>query len=170
MGLIRDFREFALKGNVIDLAVGVIIGVAFGKIVGSLVEDIIMPPIGKLIGDIDFSNLYISLSDKVDAANNALASTRASGMLDAFSSTGRIALVDARKLGPVLAYGNFITILINFIILAFCIFLLVKIVAFTMRKQAAKEAAAPTPPSAEAVLLSEIRDMMKQKDSAQKLL
>lgn len=101
----KDFKEFAVKGNAIDLAVGVIIGAAFGKIVTSIVEDLIMPPIGKAIGGLDFSNMYLPLSDKV---------------------TPGLALVDAKKLGPVFAYGNFITIVINFVIVAFCIFLVVK--------------------------------------------
>jgi large conductance mechanosensitive channel len=103
--MFKEFKEFAVKGNVIDLAVGVIIGAAFGKIVSSIVEDLLMPPIGRILGNLDFSNLYVALSDKI-----------APGM----------SLVDARKVGPVFAYGNFITIAINFIIVAFCIFLLVK--------------------------------------------
>jgi len=94
-----------MKGNVVDLAVAVIIGAAFGKIVTSLVEDIIMPVVGKLTGGLDFSNLYLPLSDKVP--------------------TG-LGLADARKLGAVLAWGNFVTIVINFLIIAFCIFLVVK--------------------------------------------
>lgn len=101
----KEFKEFAIKGNAIDLAVGVVIGAAFGKIVTSIVEDVIMPPIGAATGGLDFSNLYHPLSDKV---------------------TPGLALADAKKLGPVLAYGNFITIIINFLIVAFCIFLVVK--------------------------------------------
>jgi large conductance mechanosensitive channel len=101
----KEFKEFAVKGNVVDLAVGVIIGAAFGKIVTSVVEDLLMPPVGRLLGNLDFSNLYVPLSDKV---------------------TPGLALADAKKLGPVFAYGNFITIAINFVIVAFCIFLLVK--------------------------------------------
>jgi large conductance mechanosensitive channel len=101
----KEFKEFAVKGNAIDLAVGVIIGAAFGKIVTSVVEDLLMPPIGRMAGNLDFSNLYIRLSDKV---------------------TPGLPLADARKLGPVFAYGNFITITINFLIVAFCIFLVVK--------------------------------------------
>lgn len=101
----KEFKEFAVKGNAIDLAVGVIIGAAFGKIVSSIVEDLLMPPIGKVVGNLDFSNLYIPLSDKVAPG---------------------LALAEARKAGPVFAYGNFISILINFIIVAFCIFLLVR--------------------------------------------
>ena len=101
----KEFKEFAVKGNAIDLAVGVIIGAAFGKIVTSIVEDLLMPPIGRFAGNLDFSNLYIPLSDKI---------------------TPGLSLVDAKKLGPVFAYGNFITITINFAIVAFCVFLLVK--------------------------------------------
>jgi large conductance mechanosensitive channel len=101
----KEFKEFAVKGNAIDLAVGVIIGAAFGKIVSSIVEDLLMPPIGKVVGNLDFSNLYIPLSDKVAPG---------------------LALAEARKAGPVFAYGSFISILINFVIVAFCIFLLVK--------------------------------------------
>ena len=101
----KEFKEFAVKGNAIDLAVGVIIGAAFGKIVSSIVEDLLMPPIGRAIGNLDFSNLYLRLSDKIPPG---------------------VSLADAKKLGPVFAYGNFITVAINFIIVAFCIFLLVK--------------------------------------------
>ncbi len=102
----KEFKEFAVKGNAIDLAVGVIIGAAFGKIVSSIVEDLLMPPLGKLLGNLNFADYYIALSDKV---------------------TPGMSLADARKAGlPVLAYGNFITVLINFIIIAFCIFLVVK--------------------------------------------
>ena len=101
----KEFKEFAVKGNAVDLAVGVIIGAAFGKIVSSIVEDLLMPPIGRVVGNLDFSNLYVPLSDKV---------------------TPGLSLLEAKKLGPVFAYGNFITIAINFAIIAFCIFLLVK--------------------------------------------
>jgi large conductance mechanosensitive channel len=101
----KEFKEFAVKGNAIDLAVGVIIGAAFGKIVTSIVEDLLMPPIGRVVGNLDFSNLYIRLSDKVAPG---------------------LSLADAKKAGPVFAYGNFITTTINFLIVAFCIFLVVK--------------------------------------------
>jgi len=101
----KEFKEFAVKGNAIDLAVGVIIGAAFGKIVTSIVEDLLMPPIGRAVGNLDFSNLYIRLSDKVVPG---------------------LSLADAKKAGPVFAYGNFITTTINFLIVAFCIFLVVK--------------------------------------------
>ena len=101
----KEFKEFAVKGNAIDLAVGVIIGAAFGKIVTSIVEDLLMPPVGRVVGNLDFSNLYVPLSDKV---------------------TPGLSLAEAKKLGPVFAYGNFITTSINFVIVAFCIFLMVK--------------------------------------------
>jgi large conductance mechanosensitive channel len=101
----KEFKEFAVKGNAIDLAVGVIIGLAFGKIVTSIVEDLLMPPIGRIVGNLDFTNLYLSLSDKIRPG---------------------MSLADAKKVGPVFAYGNFITTAINFIIIAFCIFLVVK--------------------------------------------
>lgn len=168
MGLLKEFKTFAVKGNAVDLAVGVIIGAAFGKIVGSLVEDVIMPPIGKLIGGLDFSNLYFSLSDKVDAANIKLLETVAStqpGMLDAFDSAKRLPLVEAKKLGPVLAWGNFVTISINFLIVAFCVFLMIKAINTLNRKEEAKPAAPATPPPTppEQLLLTEIRDILKSK-------
>jgi large conductance mechanosensitive channel len=119
--MFKEFKEFAMKGNVVDLAVAVIIGAAFGKIIASLVEDIIMPVVGKLTGGVDFSNLYLPLSDKV--------------------TTG-LALADARKLGAVLAWGNFVTIVINFLIIAFCIFLVVK--ALNSMKRPASDAPATT--------------------------
>ncbi len=146
MGMVKEFKEFALRGNVVDLAVGVIIGGAFGKIVGSLIEDLIMPLVGKVVGNVDFSNLYLSLSAKVS---------------DAIQSApgGTLALVDARKIGPVFAYGNFITVLINFIIMAFCIFLLVK----GMNTLKRKEDAVPPGPTAQEKLLTEIRDLLRAK-------
>ena len=119
--MLKEFKEFAMKGNVVDLAVAVIIGAAFGKIVTSLVEDIIMPFVGKLIGGLDFSNLYLPLSDKV--------------------KTGLV-LAEARKAGAVLAWGNFVTVVINFLIIAFCIFLVVK--ALNSMKKPAPDAPAIT--------------------------
>src|SRR6185295_11880374 len=136
--MLKEFKEFAMKGPVIELAVGVIIGAAFGKIVSSLVDDVIMPPIGKVLGNMDFTNLYIPLSDKVPAG---------------------LALAEAKKLGPVLAWGNFITILINFVIVAFCIFMAVKAVNKLQRKEEEKPAAPPQ--SNEEKLLAEIRDLLK---------
>ena len=102
----KEFKEFAVKGNAIDLAVGVIIGAAFGKIVTSIVEDLLMPPIGRIVGNLNFTDLYLPLSDKI---------------------TPGMSLADVRKAGlPALAYGSFITVTINFLIVAFCIFLVVK--------------------------------------------
>lgn len=182
MGLIKEFRTFAMKGSVVDLAVGVIIGAAFGKIVTSLVEDILMPPIGRMIGGLDFSNLYISLSDRVDAENARLAAEAAAksaapatqnaeGITAAVSSFvphgHLLALADAKKLGPVIAYGNFLTITINFIIVAFCIFLVIKLMnvakARFEREQKAAADAAPSPLPADVQLLSEIRDLLKDR-------
>src|SRR4051794_15532214 len=141
MGLVKEFKEFALKGNVVDLAVGVIIGAAFGGLIKSLVDDVLMPPIGKVVGNLDFSNLYISLSDKVDAANaglvKAVAATQpgaGSGVMGAFDTATRLPLAKAKELGPVIAYGNFLTGLINFLIIAFCVFLLIKLMNTAVRK------------------------------------
>ena len=138
--MLKEFQEFIAKGNVMDLAVGVIIGGAFGLIVSSLVADIIMPIIG-MAGSADFSNYFLPLSDAVTATS----------------------LAEARKQGPVFAYGNFITVVINCLILAFIIFLMVKAVN-TMRKRLEKEkAAAPAAPAADVVLLTEIRDLLAKK-------
>jgi large conductance mechanosensitive channel len=146
MSMLKEFKEFAMRGNVVDLAVGVIIGAAFGKIVTSVVEDLVMPVVGRVVGKVDFSNLYIPLSDKVSTAmQNA--------------PDGMLALADARKIGAVLAYGNFITILINFIIQAFCIFLLVKGINSLKRK----EEPPPAPPTPTEKLLTEIRDLLRAK-------
>jgi len=140
--MLQEFKEFAMKGNVIDLAVGVIIGAAFGKIVDSLVTDVIMPPIGKLLGGLDFANYYIPLNGQ---ASN-------------------LALVEAKKLGAVIAYGSFFTILLNFIILAFVIFQMVRLVSAARRKAEGAPAAAaePAPPSEDIVLLREIRDSLRK--------
>ncbi|MGO4381808.1 large conductance mechanosensitive channel protein MscL [Pseudoduganella sp. RAF53_2] len=144
MGMMQEFKEFAMKGNVIDLAVGVIIGAAFSKIVDSLVADVIMPPVGKLIGGLDFANYYIPLNGQ--AAN--------------------LTLAEAKKLGAVIAYGSFFTILINFIILAFVIFQMVRLVAIARRKaegeKPAGAAAEPAPPSEDILLLREIRDSLRK--------
>jgi large conductance mechanosensitive channel len=137
MSMASEFKDFISKGNVMDLAVGVIIGAAFGKIVDSLVNDIIMPIVGKIFGGLDFSNMYIPLNGQE------------MGM----------ALVEAKKAGAVLAYGNFISIVINFLILAFVIFQMVKIVN-KMKKEAPPAAPAPTPD--DIVLLREIRDALKK--------
>jgi len=136
MGFISEFKKFAIKGNVIDLAVGVIIGGAFGKIVTSLVDDIIMPPIGYLTGGIDFANKKIILK----AADEA-------------SKTPEVAI----------KYGNFINIAIQFIIIAFCVFLLVKMINSLKDKQEEQKPAAPPEPSLTEKLLMEIRDELKTK-------
>jgi large conductance mechanosensitive channel len=172
MGLLKEFREFAMKGNVIDLAVGVIIGAAFGGITKSMVDDILMPPIGMLLGDLDFSNMYVSLSGKVDAANKALmdkiAATQpsadgiTSAVTSVFHTAARLPLADARKLGPVVAYGNFITLIINFTIIAFCVFLVVKLMNIAKRRFEREQAIAPAAAPADVVLLTEIRDILKE--------
>ncbi len=146
MNMVKEFKEFAMRGNVVDLAVGVIIGGAFGKIVGSVIEDLIMPLVGKVVGNVDFSNLYLPLSEKISEAIHS-------------APGGALALVDARKIGPVFAYGNFITVLINFIILAFCIFLLIK----GMNTLKRREAAPPAAPTEQEKLLTEIRDILRSK-------
>ncbi|QAU46663.1 large conductance mechanosensitive channel protein MscL [Bradyrhizobium guangzhouense] len=137
--MLTEFREFAMKGNVVDLAVGVIIGAAFGAIVTSLVGDIIMPIIGAATGGLDFSNYYVPLSKAVTATN----------------------LADAKKQGAVLAYGNFLTLTINFIIIAFVLFLVIRAMNTLKRKEETKPAEPPKP-SAEVVLLTEIRDLLKK--------
>ena len=141
MGLVQDFKKFALRGNVMDLAVAVIIGAAFGRIINSLVEDILMPPVGKVLGNMDFSNLYTPLSSDIP--------------------TG-LSLAEAKKLGPVLAWGNFLTVTINFLIVAFCIFMVVRMLSKLYRKEEAKPAPPPEPSKTE-VLLMEIRDLLKSR-------
>ncbi|HMI05607.1 MAG TPA: large conductance mechanosensitive channel protein MscL [Pedobacter sp.] len=143
MGFVKEFKEFAVKGSVMDLAVGVIIGGAFGKIIDSVVKDLIMPLISAVIGSVDFSNLYVVLKGNVEA---------------------KLALEEARKIPDtvIFAYGNFISVAINFLLLAFAVFLLVKGINAMKRKQEA-EPAAPAGPSKEEVLLAEIRDLLKAK-------
>src|SRR5258706_1186811 len=139
MGMLSEFRQFAVKGNVMDLAVGVIIGAAFGKIVDSLVNDLVMPVIGAVFGGFEFSNLFVKLA----AAPPGIANT----------------VADLKKAGvPVLAYGNFLTIVMNFAILAFVVFLLVR----TVNKMREEDKAKPAPAPPEHVqLLREIRDALK---------
>lgn len=137
-GFIQEFREFAVKGNVMDLAVGVIIGGAFGKIVDSVVGDLIMPIVGKIFGGLDFNNYFIALSGQTATT-----------------------LVEAKKAGAVFAYGSFITILLNFIILAFIIFVMIKQMNRLKRQEAAAPAAPPPTPE-DIVLLREIRDSLKK--------
>lgn len=138
MGMLSEFRAFAIKGNVIDLAVGVIIGSAFAKIVDSIVQDIIMPVAGRLLGGLDFSNYYIPLNGQGTA----------------------LTLAEAKKAGAVLAYGNFITILLNFLILAFIIFQMVR--AINKARRSTPEAPAPSQTPEDIVLLREIRDSLKK--------
>jgi large conductance mechanosensitive channel len=148
MGILKEFREFAMRGSVVDLAVGVIIGGAFGKIVSSVVEDVIMPIVG-IAGKADFSNLYLPLKEPVRRA------------VEAAGEQG-LSLAQARAIGPVLAYGNFITVTINFIIVAFCIFMVIKAMNTAKKRfEKEKEAAPPPPPSREVVLLTEIRDALR---------
>jgi large conductance mechanosensitive channel len=134
--MLDEFKKFAMRGNVVDLAVAVVIGAAFGAIVSSLVADIIMPIIGSITGGVDFSNYFLPLSSKVTAG----------------------VLVDAKKQGAVLAWGNFLTLVINFLIIAFALFLVVKGIN-SMKK--AEPLAAPPGPSKEEQLLTEIRDLLK---------
>jgi large conductance mechanosensitive channel len=136
MSMTSEFKEFALKGNVMDLAVGVIIGGAFGKIVDSLVGDVIMPIVGKIFGGLDFSNYFIPLMGQKE-----------------------VVLAEAKKAGAVLAYGNFITVVINFAILAFIIFMMVKQMN-RMKKEAPP--APPAPPAEDVLLLRDIRDALRK--------
>ena len=142
MSITKEFKEFALKGNVVDLAVGVIIGGAFGKIVDSIVGDLIMPLVSRIFGGLDFSNYYIGLAGQ------------AAGMT----------LVEAKKAGAVFAYGSFITVAINFIILAFIIFMMVKQMNRMNRAEATAPAApvAPAPTPEDILLLREIRDNLRK--------
>jgi large conductance mechanosensitive channel len=140
--MLKEFREFALRGNMVDLAVGVIIGAAFGKIVESLVGDIFTPIIGAVSGGLDFSNYFTALSGRVTANS----------------------LVEAKKQGAVLAWGNFITIMINFLIVAWVMFWVARLMNRLKRREAAEPAAAP-PPSRQEVLLTEIRDLLKSQTS-----
>jgi large conductance mechanosensitive channel len=141
MGMMSEFRDFAVKGNVMDLAVGVIIGGAFGKIVDSLVKDLIMPIVGALFGGMDFSNFFIKLGKAPD---------------------GMTTLAELQKAGvPVFAYGNFITVLLNFIILAFIIFMLVR--WLTKLKGSMNLDAAAAPPAPSEIYLKEIRDALAKK-------
>jgi large conductance mechanosensitive channel len=135
--LLEEFKKFALRGNVVDLAIGVIIGAAFGAIVSSLVADIIMPIIGAVTGGIDFSNYFIPLSSKATA----------------------VSLDEAKKQGAVLGWGHFITLVINFIIIAFVLFLAIRAMTRLMRREAEK----PPAPTKSEELLTEIRDLLKSR-------
>ena len=135
--MLEEFKKFALRGNVVDLAVGVIIGAAFGSIVSSLVGDIIMPVIGAVTGGLDFSNYFIPLSAKVTATS----------------------LVEAKKQGAVLAYGNFLTVTLNFILVTWVLFLAIRALGRLVKKEAEK----PPAPSKQEELLTEIRDLLKSR-------
>ena len=137
--MLKELREFAMKGNVVDLAVAVIIGAAFGAIVTSLVGDIIMPIIGSITGGLDFSNYFLPLAKSVTATN----------------------LADAKKQGAVLAYGNFITLTLNFLIIAFVLFIVIRLMSTLKRKDEAAPAPPPKP-TREEELLTEIRDLLKK--------
>ena len=134
--MLKEFREFAMKGNVVDLAVGIVIGAAFGAIVNSLVNDIIMPVVGAVTGGLDFTNYFTPLSAKVTATS----------------------LLEAKKQGAVLAWGNFLTLVINFLIIAWVLFLCIKAIS-RLKTEAPPPAAAE--PSKEEQLLTEIRDLLK---------
>ena len=138
--MLKEFRDFAMRGNVVDLAVAVVIGAAFNKIVGSLVDGVIMPIIG-IFGKADFSNYFLPLSSAVTATN----------------------LADARKQGGVLAYGDFITNVIQFLIVAVALFAVIKTMNTLKRPEPAAAAAAPPPPSEEVVLLTQIRDALAKR-------
>ena len=137
--MLQEFKKFAMRGNVVDLAIGVIIGAAFSKIIDSLVGDIIMPIIGAITGGLDFSNYFTSLSKAVTAGN----------------------LADAKKQGAVLAWGNFLTLTLNFMIVAFVLFMVIRAINQLKRKDEAAPAAPPKP-TREEELLTEIRDLLKK--------
>ena len=144
MSFLKDFKDFAVKGNVIDLAVAVIIGGAFGKIVSALVADLIMPLVGLVVGKIDFTNLFVVLGELPAGTPRTLEALKKANV-------------------PVLAYGDFITITLNFLILAFVIFLMVRIIAKLKRAEEAAPAPAEPPPTPEdTLLLREIRDTLKK--------
>jgi large conductance mechanosensitive channel len=150
MGMLKEFRDFAIKGNVVDLAVGVIIGAAFSKIVDSLVGDMIMPLVGRVVGSLDFSSMFVVLGDVPAGVNRALADLKKAGV-------------------PVLAYGNFITIVVNFVVLAFIIFLMVRVInrLRTLHEREKKMGAAePAPPPEDIQLLREIRDELRTRRPA----
>lgn len=142
MSFASEFKEFAVKGNVVDLAVGVIIGAAFGKIVDSVVNDLVMPLVGRVLGNVDFSNLFIALKDVPAGVPMTLDAVKKAGI-------------------PVFAWGNFITIAINFVILAFIIFIMVKQIN-RMKKEAPPAPPTPAATPEDVLLLREIRDALKK--------
>ena len=145
MSFLKDFKDFAVKGNVVDLAVAVIVGGAFGKIVSALVDDLIMPLVGLVVGKIDFSNLFVVLGTLPPDTPRTLEALKKANI-------------------PVLAYGDFITITLNFVILAFVIFLMVRMIARLKREEPAPAPAEPPPPTEDVLLLREIRDALQRRD------
>src|ERR1051326_2677021 len=146
MNILKEFKEFALKGNVVDPAVGVIIGVAFGKVVTSIVNDIIMPPIGKIMGGVNFTDLFINLDPSKLAKDGLIIKS----------------LAQAKEAGAaVIAYGSFINTVIDFTIVAFCIFLIVKVMNTLTKKPVPVATATPPAPTRQENLLIEIRDALK---------
>ena len=137
MQMIKEFKDFVMRGNVVDMAVGIIIGVAFGKVVSSLVADVIMPPIGMILGGVDFSNLFIDLSG---AGHATMAAAEASG-------------------APLIKYGVFINVVLDFMIVAFAIFMVIKVLN-KLKKKEEEKPTEPPKPSAEEKLLTEIRDLL----------
>ena len=161
MAFLKEFKEFALKGNVMDMAVGVIIGGAFGKIVSSLVNDILMPPIGALIGNTDFSQLRLDISKVRDVTSNAMHSVG-----DMVTGGGDPAQAAAAAEPIYWNYGAFIQQCVDFTILALCVFLMVKLMNRLMKKKEEAPAPAPAPeppaPTKEELLLTDIRDLLKE--------
>jgi len=143
MSIVQEFRDFAIRGNVVDLAVGVIIGGAFGKIVDSVVNDLIMPVIGRVIGGLDFTNFFLALKEVPPGTAMTLDAVKKAGV-------------------PVFAYGNFLTIAINFVILAFIIFIMIKQINRLRRNEPKAEPAPPPPTPEDVLLLREIRDALKK--------
>lgn len=139
--MLQEFKKFAMRGNVVDLAVGVVIGAAFGKIVGSLVDDVFMPIVGRIFGGLDFTNYFIGLNEAARAAPTYEA---------------------AKKAGATLGYGAFLTVLVNFLVIAWVLFLVIQAMNRAMRKEAAAATPPPpAPPTKEQELLAEIRDLLK---------
>lgn len=148
MSIIKEFKEFAMRGNVVDLAVAVIIGGAFGKVVTSMVNDIIMPPIGKVMGGVNFSDLFINLDPSKLAKDGSVIKS----------------LAQAKEAGAaVIAYGSFVNTVIDFTIVALCIFMIIKVMNATKKKPVPVVPVAPPAPTKEEILLTEIRDVLRAK-------
>ena len=141
MGMLQEFKEFAMRGNVVDMAVGVVIGAAFGKIVTSLVNDVIMPPIGLILGNVDFGDLFVNLS-----------------MSQTYASVAEAEAAGA----PIIKYGMFINTILDFVIVAFVIFMVIRGINRLQRKREAAPPGPPPPPPADVQLLTEIRDLLRK--------